>query len=298
MKAKTYITIVSVLLSVVFLSSGCRKETPSPPEAVGVPAASAEVGGSDAPESSLADLETAGAKFVFEGDGRLKSADFTQITEPAAFSPDELSLWKSLRVLRGKGPLSDTLASQIQSCSDLTECLWLETVISPAGLQALSNAGKLKKLRLAGVTAEPEELQPLQKIASLAELDLSAAVLSDEAMGVIARFPALTRLNLYQNRIGDSGVENLLPLAERLVWLNLDDTQITDAVGPVLSRFKNLKFLHLGRTKITDEIIDSLAGLKSLDTIHITRTGITEEGAARLHGALPNTQVISVVKEN
>ncbi|MBR6480863.1 MAG: hypothetical protein IKT12_04100 [Thermoguttaceae bacterium] len=297
MKAKTYITIVSVLLSAVLLSAGCRKKASVPTE-VAPPPAPAETAGCDAAEFSLADLESAGAKFVFEGDGRLKSADFTEVTEPAAFSPDETPLWKSLRVLRGKGPLSDTLARQMQTCSDLTECLWLETVISPAGLQALSNAGKLKKLRLTGMTAEPEELQPLQKIASLAELDLSAAVLSDEAMGVIARFPALTRLNLYQNRIGDAGVENLLPSAERLVWLNLDDTQITDAAGPVLCRFKNLKFLHLGRTKITDEIIDSLAGLKSLETIHVTRTGITEEGAARLREALPGAQVISVVKEN
>ena len=297
MKAKTYIIIVSVLLSAVLLSAGCRKKASAPAEAA-PPPAPAETAGGDAAEFSLADLESAGAKFVFEEDGRLKSADFTQVAEPAAFSPDETPLWKSLRVLRGKGPLSDTLARQIQTCSDLTECLWLETVISPAGLQALSNAGKLKKLRLTGMTAEPEELQPLQKIASLAELDLSAAVLSDEAMGVIARFPALTRLNLYQNRIGDAGVENLLPSAERLVWLNLDDTQITDAAGPVLCRFKNLKFLHLGRTKITDEIIDSLAGLKSLETIHVTRTGITEEGAARLREALPGAQVISVVKEN
>ncbi len=297
MKAKTYITIVSVLLSAVLLSAGCRKKTPVLAEAPETPTAPAKTAGG-ATELSLADLEAAGAKFVFEEDGRLKSADFTQVTEPAAFSPDEASLWKSLRVLRGKGTLSDTLARQIQTCSDLTECLWLETVISPAGLHALSNAGKLKKLRLTGMTAEPEELQPLQKIAPLAELDLSAAVLSDEAMGVIARFPALTRLNLYQNKIGDAGVENLLPSAERLVWLNLDDTQITDAAGPALSRFKNLRFLHLGRTKITDEIIDSLAGLKRLETIHVTRTGITEEGAARLREALPDTQVISAVKEN
>ena len=37
--------------------------------------------------------------------------------------------------------------------------------------------------------------------------------------------------------------------------------------------------------------------LENLDTIHITRTGITEEGAARLRAALPDTEVISAVKE-
>lgn len=281
---------MTIFLALLALSAGCRKETPAPP----VPVENEE---NAASEFSFADLEGLGAVFVFEENGKLKSADFTEAGRPAAFSPDETPLWKSLRVLRGKGTLSDALAAQVPSCPDLTECLWLETEISPAGLRAISNAGKLKKLRLTGLAAEPEDLRALGQIPTLTELDLSGASLSDEAMGVVAEFPALTRLNLYQNRIGDAGVEKLLPLADRLVWLNLDDTQITDAAGPILSRFRSLKFLHLGRTKITDEIVDSLARLENLDTIHITRTGITEEGAARLRAALPDTEVISAVKE-
>lgn len=292
MRRMTLKHCVTILLTLAAISAGCRKEAPAPTPAPVEDKENAAV------EFSLADLEDRGAVFVFEKEGTLKSADFTKMSQPAAFRPNEASLWKSLRVLRGKGTLSDVLAGQIPSCPELAECLWLETDISAAGLKSLSGAGKLKKLRLTGLTAEPDDLRELQKIPTLTELDLSGAALSDEAMGVVAGFPALTRLNLYQNKIGDAGVENLLPLAERLVWLNLDDTQITDAVGPTLSRFEKLKFLHLGRTKVTDEIVDSLTQLKNLDTIHVTRTGITEEGAARLRAALPDAEVISVVKEN
>ena len=281
----------AVFLAIAALSPGCRKD------AAPSSAAPAESETNPAAESTFASLQSRGAVFVFEKDGKLKSADFTEVSQPAAFSPDEISLWKSLRVLRGKGVFTDTLARQTASCSALTECLWLNTEISPGGLKALSGAGKLKKLRLAGLAAEPDDLRPLLAIPTLTELDLSGASLSDEAMGVVAGLPALTRLNLYQNRIGNEGVKNLLPLADRLVWLNLDDTLITDEVGPTLSQFDKLKFLHLGRTKVTDEIVASLARLKSLGTVHVTRTGITEEGAARLREALPDTEVISVVKE-
>ena len=281
----------AVLLTIAALSAGCRKDAPLPN------AAPTENETNPAAESTFADLESRGAVFVFEKEGKLKSADFTAVSQSAAFSPDEISLWKSLRVLRGKGVFSDTLAKQIPSCSALTECLWLDTDISPDGLKSLSGAEKLKKLRMTGLTADPDDLRPLQAFPALVELDLSGASLSDEAMGIVAGLPALTRLNLYQNKIGNEGVKNLLPLADQLVWLNLDDTRITDEVGPILGQFGKLKFLHLGRTKITDEIVGSLARLKSLETVHVTRTGITEEGAARLREALPNTEVISVVKE-
>ncbi len=281
----------AILLAIAALSAGCRKDAPPP----NTPPTEDET--NPAAESTFADLESRGAVFVFEKEGKLKSADFTALSQPAAFSPDEMPLWKSLRVLRGKGVFSDTLARQTPNCSALTECLWLDTDISPDGLKALSGAGKLKKLRLTGLAAEPDDLRPLQTVPTLVELDLSGASLSDEAMGVVAGFPALTRLNLYQNGIGNDGVKNLLPLADQLVWLNLDDTRITDEVGPILSQFVKLKFLHLGRTKVTDEIIGSLARLKSLETVHVTRTGITEEGAARLREALPNAEVISAVKE-
>ena len=293
-----------LLLIAAALAFGCRKRETAPagPEPAGAAAESvsspAETAPLPAAERPIAELEKAGVKFAFEKDGKLKSADFSAADGPAAFDDAEKDRWNTLRVLRGKGLLSDTLARQAAECPKLTECLWLETEISPLAFRALAGISTLKKLRLTGLSAESADLDLLAGLPELAELDFSDSSLTDDSLKALAALPALSRLNLYRNRIGDEGVRNLVPLAEKLVWLNLDATQITDEAGPSLAQFSRLKFLHLGRTAVTDEIIGSLAGLADLETVHVTRTGITEAGAEKLRAALPNTEVISVVQEN
>lgn len=269
------------------------------------PAAQAE----QAPESAEALPEPAavsrtvdawtslGAKFGLNKDGTLKSADFSGVGEIPAFEADEADRYRTLRVLRGKGTLPDELVSQAAESPELTECLWVETEVSDKALETLSTVPNLKKLRLNGLQMTPDTPLILAKFPAVAELDLSGSNLADDAIPALTGIVSLAKLNLYQTQVGDAGVEALLPLAEKLEWLNLDDTQITDAAGSTLAQMKNLKFLHIGRTKTTDALIGSLASLTQLEKIHVTRTGITEEGAGRLREALPNTEVISEVQE-
>lgn len=285
------------------LAFGCQKRETAPAETEPASAAAERVSSPASPPSGaaaerpLAELEKAGAKFAFEKDGKLKSADFSAMDGPAAFDDAERERWNTLRVLRGKGLFSETLARQAAECPKLTECLWLEAGISPSAFRTLAGVSTLKKLRLTRLSAESADLSLLAGLPELAELDFSDSSLTDGSLKELAVLPALSRLNLYRNKIGDEGVRNLAPLAEQLVWLNLDATQITDEAGPSLAQFSKLKFLHLGRTAVTDKIIGSLAGLTDLETVHVTRTGITEDGAAKLRAALPNTEVISVVQE-
>ena len=293
MFVKKYLPLILIF---PVLALGCQKRetVPAETESASSPAATAPL---PAAERPIAELEKAGAKFAFEKDGKLKSADFSAMDAPAAFNDTEKERWNTLRVLRGKGLFSDTLARQAAECPKLTECLWLETEISPSAFRALAGVSTLKKLRLTRLPAESADLSLLAGLPELAEIDFSRASLTDGSLKELSALPSLSRLNLYQNKIGDEGVQNLIPLAENLVWLNLDATQITDEAGPYLAQFHKLKFLHLGRTAITDKIIGSLTGLADLETIHVTRTGITEAGAEKLRAALPNTEVISVVQE-
>ncbi|MGI5831533.1 MAG: leucine-rich repeat domain-containing protein [Thermoguttaceae bacterium] len=285
---------------------GCRKAPVSAPNAEEASAGATPSVEENAPteemepaipvSQTIAAWEKVGAKFVFDTVDTLKSADFSETTGSPAFDESESDRWKTLRVLRGKGDFSLLLADQAARAADLTECLWNEAIITPEALSRLGNLPKLKKLRLTGAEV-PSIGSILATFPALTELDLSGASINADDLLALAELKTLARLNLYRTSTGDQGVHALRPLAGQIVWLNLDDTQITDAVGPDLAEFKKLNFLHIGRTDTTDALVDWLARQTDLETIHITRTGITEEGAARLRRALPETEVISEVRE-
>jgi hypothetical protein len=84
----------------------------------------------------------------------------------------------------------------------------------------------------------------------------------------------------------------------QLLWLNLDNTKITDAGLPHLRALSQLGFLHLGRTAISDDGLDNLFGLKNLKTLHVTRTKVSETGGQKLREALPGCEVITQVQES
>ena len=246
---------------------------------------------------TIDEWKVGGAKFSENPDGTIKVADFSGAAEPGAFRPSEINRIKSLRVVKGKGPLTDQLANQCTECSALTEFLWVDTKLSENALASLAAPQSLKKLRLNGLQGTPKTTLVISEFPALAELDISGSSIGDADLAPLAGMKTLKSLNLYQTKVTDAGVKELLPIAEQLTWLNLDATGVTDASGPELERFTNLKFLHLGRTEITDDIIPSLAKLTKLETIHVTRTKLTEEGAERLRSMLPDTKVVSVVEE-
>ena len=54
-------------------------------------------------------------------------------------------------------------------------------------------------------------------------------------------------------KVSDASLEDLKPVAEQLVWLNLAGTGVTDAGLKAVGGFKNLQRLHLERTSIGDD---------------------------------------------
>ena len=116
-------------------------------------------------------------------------------------------------------------------------------------------------------------------------------------------------------QFGDEQLTFLAPLQEQITWLDLSDTNITDAGLAHLASFKNLTRLHLEKTKITDaglshlkdlenlsylnlygtqvsdEGLKQLAGLKNLRTLYLWQTKVTPEGVQELQQKIPGLKI-------
>lgn len=122
-------------------------------------------------------------------------------------------------------------------------------------------------------------------------------------------------------KVTDAAIEDLKPVADQLVWLNLAGTGVTDAGVKALAGFKNLQRLHLERTSIGDDALAHLAGLgelrylnlygtkvsdkglgalkslKKLQSLYVWQTGVTEAGAKELNGALASLKINRGIEE-
>lgn len=75
---------------------------------------------------------------------------------------------------------------------------------------------------------------------------------------------------------GDDFVDQLLPLSNFVVWLDLARTQITDASMSTVGKMVNLEELNLNACEITDEGIKQLEGLSKLKKLNLSGTLVSE----------------------
>ena len=78
---------------------------------------------------------------------------------------------------------------------------------------------------------------------------------------------------------------------ERLRYLNLWGTGVTDLGMKHLAGLKDLKRLNLGGTKVTDAGLEELTGLTGLETINVDGCAVTPQGLASVKKALPKTAI-------
>ncbi|MBQ9875043.1 MAG: hypothetical protein IJM30_11335 [Thermoguttaceae bacterium] len=232
------------------------------------------------------------------------SLDLTKVERFEGEPKSEIAQWLEVKVVRGRGALTRKALETLAALPKLTELLWVEaTIDADAGdaFRAVVSKPTLKKVRLAGLTLTgksefpPFALEALSSAPKLVDLDLSGSALKGgDLSGAFQNgFNSLTKLNLYQAKIGDEGVAALEPLASKLTSLNVDDAGITSKSADAIARFANLTFLHVGRSKLDDEAIAKFAALKKLQKIHVTRSDATEEGAQKLRDQLPGCVVVS-----
>ncbi|MBL9133431.1 MAG: hypothetical protein JNG86_19625 [Verrucomicrobiaceae bacterium] len=86
------------------------------------------------------------------------------------------------------------------------------------------------------------------------------------------------------SKCDDAKVENILPLKENIVQLDLGRTVITDAALKTIGQLPRLVSLDLRQTKITDAGLEALKGLKKLQSINLYGTEVTDAGIKHLAG--------------
>ena len=100
----------------------------------------------------------------------------------------------------------------------------------------------------------------------------------------------VTFLNLHRTQITDASLKEVAKL-QKLERLWLFGTQITDVGLKDVAKLQKLTHLDLRRTKITDEGLKEVAKWQQLERLSLEITQVTEAGVGKLQTALPNCEI-------
>lgn len=155
--------------------------------------------------------------------------------------------------------------------------------------------GASGELPLAAIPNAPE---PVRKIefpkAEPAEIAKARAPhkaafdqLQQRYQGMIAyesRISANVHVNaaLSRDKFDDADLAALAPLADKIVALDLSNTQVTDASAKQLAAFSNVRILRLMNTAITEETMAAIADLSGLEALSVFGTRVSEQAVAPL----------------
>ena len=108
--------------------------------------------------------------------------------------------------------------------------------------------------------------------------------------GWLSWFDRVWYVVLNETSISDEGLRHLTVL-KNLAWLYLYDTQISDEGMKHISGLSNLEILYLGNTRVSDEGLKHLSGLTNLEMLYLRKTQVTDEGVKELQKALPYCEI-------
>ncbi|RYY62967.1 MAG: ribonuclease inhibitor [Chitinophagaceae bacterium] len=143
------------------------------------------------------------------------------------------------------------------------------------------------------ITSEPMPMSKVYDQPAPAVKDADLKPLLD--LGVLISPLAKEKNQLELSCINYAGFDDrktglLAKLAEQLVWVRLDNTQVTDQSMAQLSKLKNLVRLNLSGTKVTGDGVARLQILSNLEYINLTGTSVDDKGLLTLAkiGSLKN----------
>jgi hypothetical protein len=120
----------------------------------------------------------------------------------------------------------------------------------------------------------------------------------------------------FTDTVDDHAVDELLPLADHIAYLDLARTKITDAAGATLAKMprlvnldvrqtnignhgiaqlaacKELRSLNLFGTKAGDYAVSALASCKHLEELYLWQTEVSAAAVVRLKESMPETKVV------
>ncbi len=218
------------------------------------------------PPTSKLRLLTLGDMKTFKPENLAHIAKLKQLEvlslPPVTIGSTELAALGSLRMLRDLLVISNaTFTGEgfkgLKGFGSLTLLELGESPVTDAGLAAIAET--LPHLKDFRMTHAPEFKSPstaagfavlTSRLKELKELQLIGSGITDDWMPAIAQAKGVDYLMLFRASVTDQGVAQLMKLP--LGYLRLDNTQVTDAVIPILKTCPTLVNVPVNGTKMTD----------------------------------------------
>ena len=179
----------------------------------------------------------------------------------------------------------------------LRELTLAQTLVGDEALPVIARMERLRRLRLAKTSITAEGLRAIASLSQLRDLDISeCASVDDAALEPVGRLSQLERLNLWRVPVSDDGIRHLKHL-QKMKWLNLDNTMLTDSGLGVIAGMPALATLHIGSTAVSNAGIKHLVELSNLREVFLARTAVDSSGVTALRTALPEATVVDTAAE-
>lgn len=192
--------------------------------------------------------------------------------------PAEVEL---LKLWINAGAKTDTTVAQLGSDPAI-----LQTATEVAAIHAGKEAAAVAEVAVAPSLWDslPEE----EKTARMAEVNEAAEKYRFSVMPISAEDDRL-RVNVINGAkdFGDDQLKMLEPVAERVVWLDLARSQVTDAGMKTVRLMRDLERLHLENTAVTSKGIAELASLANLEYVNLYGTKV-DNGIFETFAKLPS----------
>jgi uncharacterized membrane protein/mono/diheme cytochrome c family protein len=142
-------------------------------------------------------------------------------------------------------------------------------------LLALQSDHIEEKKAISIIPAEPVEKADEKPLQSLKDKGVVIIPVSRNSNYMTANFIAA-------RNITDKDITSLLPIKKQLVWLKLNNTNISDSTLAIINQFTNLTLLQLNNTKVTDQGLSFIKNLDKLQSLNLTGTKVTAGGILSL----------------
>lgn len=165
--------------------------------------------------------------------------------------------------------------------------LWIgDTLITDAGMSALSKLEKLEDLDLHGTAITDAGFAQLRGLKSLKKLNLMGVNVTDASMDIVAGFKELEELNLYRTKVSNAGVSRLKGLSH-LAEIDLRYSRV--GRGGIDELRAALPSARLRFVEQTVRAKASPAASKTVqDTVTLAGTGVTDADLAKLSTSIRN----------
>jgi hypothetical protein len=158
-----------------------------------------------------------------------------------------------------------------------------KTSVSDKGLAAVARLTRLRSLQITAAPLTGDGLGKLARLDDLVILDLGRTKVTDEGLARLKGPKHLKELLLPGTPVTDKGLAVLGKLSE-LEELDLSETAVTNAGLAEVKGLKQLQGLNLSGTKITAGALKPLAELEQLRDLSLGGTAVTDADLAHLAG--------------